>query len=73
MDQEAMRKLANQLRNAGRGGPQKGFFAGAGAIVALVAGGVALNASLFNGMASAYENALSNGGGRYSGWWAPCY
>ncbi|KAJ7366955.1 band 7 family-domain-containing protein [Mycena olivaceomarginata] len=48
MDQEAMRKLANQLRNAGRGGPQKGFFAGAGAIVALVAGGVALNASLFN-------------------------
>ncbi|KAJ7016656.1 band 7 family-domain-containing protein [Mycena alexandri] len=48
--QEAMRKLANQLRNAGRGGggPAKGFFAGSGALVALVAGGLALNASLFN-------------------------
>jgi len=45
-----MRKLANQLRNAGRGapGPSKGFFAGAGGLLALVAGGVALNASLFN-------------------------
>jgi len=45
-----MRKLANQLRNAGRGapGPGKGFFTGAGALVALVAGGVALNSSLFN-------------------------
>ncbi|KAJ7784481.1 band 7 family-domain-containing protein [Mycena metata] len=49
MDQEAMRKLANQLRNAGRGaGPGRGFFAGSGALVALVAGGLALNASLFN-------------------------
>ncbi|KAF8158869.1 band 7 family-domain-containing protein [Mycena galopus ATCC 62051] len=38
------------LRNAGRGapGPGKGFFTGAGALVALVAGGVALNSSLFN-------------------------
>ncbi|KAJ7175936.1 band 7 family-domain-containing protein [Mycena filopes] len=47
--QEAMRKLANQLRNAGRGaGPGKGFFAGSGALLALVGGGLALNASLFN-------------------------
>ncbi|KAJ6477359.1 band 7 family-domain-containing protein [Mycena vitilis] len=47
--QEAMRKLANQLRNAGRGGgPSKGFFTASGAFVALVAGGIALNASLFN-------------------------
>ncbi|KAK7048433.1 muts 5 [Favolaschia claudopus] len=48
--QESFRKMATQLRNAGRGapGPSKGFFTGAGALVALVAGGVALNASLFN-------------------------
>ncbi|KAG6840988.1 Prohibitin-2, subunit of the prohibitin complex (Phb1p-Phb2p) [Blastosporella zonata] len=48
--QEAFRKLANQLRSAG-GGPSpgaKGFFAGSGLLVALVAGGFALNASLFN-------------------------
>ncbi|KAJ6508697.1 band 7 family-domain-containing protein [Mycena sanguinolenta] len=50
MDPDSMRKLANQLRNAGRNapGPGKGFITGAGALVALVAGGVALNASLFN-------------------------
>ncbi|KAJ7505220.1 band 7 family-domain-containing protein [Mycena galericulata] len=47
--QEAMRKLANQLRNAGRGGgPSRGFFTASSALVALVAGGAALNASLFN-------------------------
>ncbi|KAG6857156.1 Prohibitin-2, subunit of the prohibitin complex (Phb1p-Phb2p) [Tephrocybe sp. NHM501043] len=50
--QEAFRRLANQLRTAGGGsssGPgPKGVFAGSGLLVALVAGGFALNASLFN-------------------------
>jgi prohibitin 2 len=48
MDQDAFRKLANQLKKASSSGGPKGFFAGSGLIVALVAGGVAVNASLFN-------------------------
>lgn len=53
--QEAFRRLANQLRTAGgSGGPipgaPKGLFAGSGLLIALVAGGFALNSSLFNGM-----------------------
>ncbi|KAF7422409.1 Prohibitin-2, subunit of the prohibitin complex (Phb1p-Phb2p) [Pleurotus ostreatus] len=51
--QEAFRRIANQLRNAGGGGPipggaPKGFFAGGGLLVALIGGGLLLNASLFN-------------------------
>ena len=48
--QEAFRRLANQIKstNAG-GGPGKGFFAGSGLLIALIGGGIALNASLFNG------------------------
>jgi len=49
MDQEAFRKLANQLKNVSSSGGPKGFFAGSGLLVALVAGGLVLNASLFNG------------------------
>ncbi|KAF7314371.1 DNA mismatch repair protein 5 [Mycena kentingensis (nom. inval.)] len=49
MDPNELRKFANQLRNAGnRGGPGRGAIGAAGAFVALVAGGIALNASLFN-------------------------
>jgi hypothetical protein len=51
--QEAFRRLANQLRTAsgGGGGPApKGLFAGSGLLISLIAGGFALNASLFNGM-----------------------
>lgn len=53
--QEAFRRLTQQLQRAsGPGGPKipggKGFFAGTGLLVALVGGGIALNASLFNGM-----------------------
>jgi prohibitin 2 len=52
--QEAFRRLANQLRTANSGGGplpggSKGFFAGSGLLIALVGGGLALNASLFNG------------------------
>ena len=53
--QEAWKRLANQLQKAsvsgGRGGVPggKGVFAGGGLLIALVAGGIALNASLFNG------------------------
>ena len=50
--QEAFKRLANQLRTAsGGGGPApKGLFAGSGLLITLIAGGFALNASLFNGM-----------------------
>jgi prohibitin 2 len=51
--QEAFRRIARQLRAAGGGGPGgpgKGLFAGSGLLIALVAGGFALNASLFNGL-----------------------
>jgi len=51
--QEAFRRLANQLRSANsRGGSLpgggKGFFAGSGLLIALIGGGLAFNASLFN-------------------------
>ncbi|KAJ3574003.1 hypothetical protein NP233_g2058 [Leucocoprinus birnbaumii] len=49
--QEAFRRLAKQIRQVGggpSGGPPKGLFAGSGLLIALVAGGFALNASLFN-------------------------
>jgi len=49
MDQEAFKKLANQLKNASSAGGPKGFFAGSGLLVALIAGGLIVNASLFNG------------------------
>lgn len=50
---EAFRRFANQLKRAGNvggGGPgaPRGLFAGSGLLVALVAGGLALNSSLFN-------------------------
>jgi prohibitin 2 len=52
--QEAFKRIQQQLRraaNQGGGGkvPGGGLFAGGGLIVALIAGGIALNASLFNG------------------------
>jgi prohibitin 2 len=52
--QEAFRRLANQLRSTSGGGSplpggKKGFFAGSGLLIALIGGGLALNASLFNG------------------------
>ncbi|KAF9554708.1 hypothetical protein CPC08DRAFT_696365 [Agrocybe pediades] len=49
--QEAFRRFAKQIRTVGggSGGPgPKGLFAGSGLLIALVAGGFALNASLFN-------------------------
>ncbi|EKM79256.1 hypothetical protein AGABI1DRAFT_85121 [Agaricus bisporus var. burnettii JB137-S8] len=49
--QEALRRIARQFRAAGGGGPGgpgKGLFAGSGLLIALVVGGYALNASLFN-------------------------
>jgi len=52
--QEAWKRLANQLQKAGASGGRggipggKGAFAGGGLLIALVAGGLALNASLFN-------------------------
>lgn len=53
--QESFRRfvaaLENQARRGGGGGgpPSRGFFAGSGLLIALVAGGVTLNAALFNG------------------------
>ncbi len=72
--QEAFRRLARQLRSAGGGGPGgpgKGVFAGSGLLIALVAGGFVLNASLFNGMSS--TTSISPGVLIFcSGWWPPC-
>jgi len=53
--QEAFRRFAQQLQRASQGGggfpggSPRGLFAGGGLVIALIAGGVALNASLFNG------------------------
>ena len=53
---EAFRRFAQQVQKVAQqgGGPRmpnggRGLFAGGGAVVALIAGGVLLNASLFNG------------------------
>ncbi|KAI0688882.1 band 7 family-domain-containing protein [Earliella scabrosa] len=53
--QDAFRRLAQQLQRASAGGggggprmPGRGFFTGSGLLLALVGGGIALNASLFN-------------------------
>ncbi|KAJ3811877.1 band 7 family-domain-containing protein [Lentinula aff. lateritia] len=48
MDPDSFRKFATQVRKAGGNKPPQGFLAGGGLLVALVAGGLALNASLFN-------------------------
>ena len=53
--QEAFRRFAQQLQRASKGGggfpggSPRGLFAGGGLVIVLVAGGIALNASLFNG------------------------
>lgn len=49
--QEAFRRFAQQLQRAsqGGGGSPRGLYTGGGLVVALIAGGLALNASLFNG------------------------
>lgn len=53
--QEAFRRLAQQIQRAGGGGGgpnrpgPKGLLTGGGLVVALIGGGLALNASLFNG------------------------
>lgn len=62
--QEGWKRLTNQLQKAvasgGRGGVPggRGAFAGGGLLVALVAGGLALNASLFNGACSGLSFSL---------------
>ena len=52
----------NQLQKSGRkvptgpgGRPPAGFLAGGGLVVALIAGGLLLNASLFNGVPISYR------------------
>ena len=54
--QDAWRRLSQQLQRVSTGGggggprlPVRGFFTGSGLLLALVGGGLALNASLFNG------------------------
>lgn len=59
--QEAFRRLANQLKSSSGGplpGGSKGFFAGSGLLIALVGGGLALNASLFNGAFNSFAFRL---------------
>jgi len=50
MDPESFRRFAAQVRSQGGPNPGRGFFAGTGLLVALIGGGLALNASLFNGV-----------------------
>lgn len=53
--QEAFRRFAQQLQRASQGGgglpggSPRGLLAGGGLVIVLIAGGLALNASLFNG------------------------
>ncbi len=53
--QEAFRRFAQQLQRASQGGggfpggSPRGLIAGGGLLITLIAGGLALNASLFNG------------------------
>lgn len=56
MDPDSFRKFATQVRKAGGNRPPQGFLAGGGLLVALVAGGLALNASLFNGQFTTAED-----------------
>ncbi|KAI0643123.1 band 7 family-domain-containing protein [Trametes meyenii] len=65
--QDAWRRLSQQLQRASQGGgggprmPVKGFFTGGGLLLALVGGGFALNASLFNASNAANELSRLNG------------
>ena len=61
--QDAWRRLSQQLQRVstggGGGGPRlsvRGFFTGSGLLLALVGGGLALNASLFNGKSRSYQH-----------------
>jgi prohibitin 2 len=59
--QEAFRRFAQQLQRASQGGggfpggSPRGLFAGGGLLITLIAGGLALNASLFNGKHAHYR------------------
>jgi prohibitin 2 len=59
--QEAFRRFALQLQRVSQGGggfpggSPRGLFAGGGLVIALVAGGVALSASMFNGKHPLYS------------------
>lgn len=63
--QEAFRRFTKQLRAVGGsggripGGASGGLFAGSGLLIALVAGGFALNAALFNGGYSYFLPSLT--------------
>ncbi|KAF5385664.1 hypothetical protein D9757_005469 [Collybiopsis confluens] len=48
MDPESFRKFATQVRKVGGNRPPQSFLAGGSLLIVLVAGGLALNASLFN-------------------------
>lgn len=64
--QEAFRRFAQQLQRAsgpGGGGLPGGsgrFFAGSGLLLALVGGGVLLNASLFNGENTCFQRTCES-------------
>lgn len=65
--QEAFRRFARQIRVPGggingrfSGGPGGGLFAGSGLLIALVAGGFALNSALFNGKSSLASDLMKH-------------
>src|SRR5882762_7892908 len=58
MDNETFRRFAKQIQSSGGlpGGNPRNLFAGGGLVAVLVAGGILLNASLFNGTSSVAPN-----------------
>lgn len=65
--QEAFRRFAQQLQRASQGsggfpgGSPRGLLAGGGLVVVLIAGGLALSASLFNGKHHLYPVSWMGG------------
>jgi hypothetical protein len=75
---EAYQRLVNELQHRARGGgggmggiPRlpKGLFAGGGAIAALIAGGVLLSASLYNGKIG-FSSTFNPLNCKSSRWWS---
>jgi hypothetical protein len=59
--QQTFRRLAQQLQRSGGGGgrPPPGLIGGTGLLVALVGGGLLLNASLFNGACASMDEVCN--------------
>lgn len=76
---EAFRRLVQQIQavsrtgGGGSGPGGKGALAGSGLLIALVGGGLLLNASLFNGSCVSQTPVLCSHLYNHSRWWSPRY